>query len=202
MLPVSHCETQKVDGIVFEVFKGGQLKGHAVCEVKEPVSMLNNQPVEGGLSDLRMGSTSRDFTCTTCNMPHPDCPGHFGYIELAEPFFNIGLFDVTLQALRCVCKSCGSLLQDPRKIANWDEIEPLKGRARLSAVVKLCGNRQKCGGGGGDEGELIDQMDGDVNLGRGCRQAQPKIRKPQGCYPKLVLEATDPESNQTTRWIR
>ena len=197
MLPVSHCETQQVDSIIFEVFKSSQVKEHATCAITDPVTTVNNQPVPNGLSDLRMGSTDRKFTCETCNMPHPDCPGHFGYIELAEPFFNIGLFDVTMQALRCVCKSCGMLLEDPTKSTQWDEIRGLAGRQRLSAIVKLC-NKTKCGVTSPQADGEDNEASADVNMGRGCGQEQPKVRKPTGFYPTLVFEAT--EGGQVTRW--
>jgi DNA-directed RNA polymerase II subunit RPB1 len=204
MLPVSHCETERVKSIVFEVFKGRQVKEHASCQVTEPISFVNGQPAPNGLSDLRMGSTDRRFACQTCNMAHPDCPGHFGYVQLAEPMFNIGLFDITLQALRCVCKSCGALLcskeiMGPDGPAILEDLKTLAGRQRLSAVAHMCGNRRKCGvnappagvGNGADEDDV-------AALGHGCGQEQPKLRKPQGFYPTLVIEAT--EGEQVSRW--
>ena len=122
-LPVSHCETETICGIQFGVFKASQLKQFGVCHVTSSISYtLTGEPKPNGLADRRMGSTEPRVACETCAMEHPDCPGHFGFTELSEPLFNIGLFDITYSALSCICQTCGSLLA------------PVEERGRLRAA--------------------------------------------------------------------
>lgn len=186
MLPVSQCETEKVAAIQFEIFKAKQIKLVAACCISEPVGYLNDKPVRNGLADLRMGTTDFQFKCETCNMGHPDCPGHFGYCDLAEPVFNIGLYDVTLQALRCVCKSCGALLGGAEDGTAWEEAQQETGLNRLRALNHLVGTRKVC------KERNIEGHE------KGCGQNQPRLMKPKGLYPRLVIECV--ENENVTRW--
>ena len=63
-----------------------------------------------GVNDLRMGSTTHQLRCQTCECSYQDCPGHFGHITLVKPVFEVGMLDKTLAVLRCVCFNCGRLL--------------------------------------------------------------------------------------------
>lgn len=153
-LPVSHCETESIVGIQFGVFKAEQLKKFGVCHVTSSVSYtLTGEPKPNGLADRRMGSTELRVPCETCSMESPECPGHFGYTELSEPVFNIGLFDVTYSALSAVCQNCGSLLMDDSLRAAVLELETgvdklrfCKARKQMvckSAIAgKACGHEQ------------------------------------------------------------
>ena len=51
-------------------------------------------------------------TCHTCQMEYPECPGHFGHLELAVPVYHIGFLDIINKILRCVCYNCSRLLVD------------------------------------------------------------------------------------------
>ena len=184
-LPPSKCEQQRVNEVQFEVFKERQVKDYAVCLVDQLKTYENGIPVEGGINDLRMGTTDFDQTCQTCKMSRPFCPGHFGYMELAEPMFSLGLFDVVLQAMKCVCKTCGELLTDPNS-AEVRLIPYKSGPNRLREMVRLCGNKRKCGwkDAAGNE--------------HGCGGEQAKIGRFIGNYPGLVIKATVGE--QDVKW--
>jgi DNA-directed RNA polymerase II subunit RPB1 len=186
-LPPSKCELKRVNEVQFEVFKERQVKDYAVCLIDQLKTYENGVAVEGGINDLRMGTTDFDQICQTCKMSRPHCPGHFGYIELAEPMFSLGMFDVVLQALKCVCKTCGGLLVDPNS-ADVKAIHSMckSGPNRLREMVRVCGNRRKCG------------WKDSNNVERGCGAEQPKIGRFQGNYPGLVIKATVGE--QDVRW--
>lgn len=41
-----------------------------------------------------------------------ECPGHFGYIDLARPVFHAGFMIKVKKILECICFSCGKLKVD------------------------------------------------------------------------------------------
>ena len=42
--------------------------------------------------------------CETCGAKLSDCPGHFGYLVLAVPVFNVGYLSTVVDILKCICK--------------------------------------------------------------------------------------------------
>ena len=63
-----------------------------------------------GLFDPRMGITDKhNGSCPTCGNYNDICPGHFGKIELALPFFNINNIDYVRKLLKCVFFRCSNL---------------------------------------------------------------------------------------------
>nr|XP_023916653.1 DNA-directed RNA polymerase III subunit 1-like [Quercus suber] len=60
-------------------------------------------PIEGGLLDPRMGP-NKEGTCATCHGKFDSCPGHFGYIKLALPVYNVAYRDNIMNILKCICK--------------------------------------------------------------------------------------------------
>lgn len=186
-LPPSHMPLCKVQEVQFEVFKERQIKAYAVCSIDKPKSYEGGEPVRGGINDLRMGTTDFDHKCETCGLPHPDCPGHFGYVELAEPLFNIGLFDVLLLVLKCVCKSCGALLVNTKDPGVLSACGHLSGLLRLRMAAKLSG--RKC---------RVEEKfeDGEMTEAAGCGETQPAIGRFLGIYPGLQVRATDKDLDQ------
>jgi DNA-directed RNA polymerase I subunit RPA1 len=71
----------------------------------------------GGLYDPRLGTTDRTVPCTTCALPHADCPGHFAHIELAVPVYHPILFMDIVQFLRYKCVNCHKFQAPPRLLA-------------------------------------------------------------------------------------
>lgn len=170
----------------FEIFKEKQIKDYAVCLVDKAKSYEGGVPVRGGINDLRMGSTDFDHKCETCGLQHPECPGHFGYAELAEPLFNNGVFDTVLLVLKTVCKSCGSLLVDREDTSIVKSIAHLTGVVRLRAIAKVSGKKCKL---------REDGADGKPET-RGCDEIQPSIGRFLGIYPGLQVKATENDQDQ------
>ena len=50
------------------------------------------------------GIPNKREKCSTCHGEFSDCPGHFGYLKLALPVFNVGFFNCILDVLKCICK--------------------------------------------------------------------------------------------------
>merc|ERR1719420_1417562 len=82
----------------------------SVAEITTSVMYEGGGSKEGGLLDLRLGTTNRGDRCLTCGGNRESCPGHFGHIELARPMYHIGFLPITLRVLRCVCYHCSALL--------------------------------------------------------------------------------------------
>lgn len=70
------------------------------------------KPIEGGLLDPRMGPANKSLSspCATCHADFNDCPGHYGYMPLALPVYNIGYLGTILDILKCICKCCARIL--------------------------------------------------------------------------------------------
>ena len=110
----SNAEEKKIKSIQFGLLSPSAIKEMAVCEITQTRSFDDKgTPIDGGINDLRMGSTDKAFKCKTCHCQNnDDCPGHFGYIKLAEPVFHIGFIADCLKILKCVCYHCHQILID------------------------------------------------------------------------------------------
>ncbi|XP_010483650.1 PREDICTED: DNA-directed RNA polymerase III subunit 1 [Camelina sativa] len=104
----------------------------------------NGKPHEGGLLDPRMGPPTKRSICATCEGNFQNCPGHYGYLKLDLPVYNIGYFNFILDILKCICKRCSNMLLDEklyedhlRKMRS-PKMEPLKKTELAKAVVKKC----------------------------------------------------------------
>lgn len=85
----------------------------SVAEIKYGTMKEGGIPKEGGLLDLRLGTSERGTRCHTCGGDSEFCVGHFGHIELVKPVYHIGFIPFVLKVLRCVCSECSSLLLSP-----------------------------------------------------------------------------------------
>mmetsp|Transcript_29477 Transcript_29477/g.44737 ORF Transcript_29477/g.44737 Transcript_29477/m.44737 type:complete len:286 (-) Transcript_29477:3384-4241(-) len=67
-------------------------------------------PTRGGPLDHRLGVGNKDGVCETCGKGYVECPGHFGFVNLALPVFHIGYFKHVINILQSICKDCSRLL--------------------------------------------------------------------------------------------
>jgi DNA-directed RNA polymerase beta' subunit len=67
----------------------------------------NTPDTQGTPADERLGDNKK---CKSCSMNYNDCPGHFGYIDLAMPVFNPIYMSYIVVVLKCVCLECSELL--------------------------------------------------------------------------------------------
>ena len=123
----SNAEVKRVKSIQFGLLSPEAIQNMAVCEITNPRSFEDNgTPTEGGINDLRMGTTDKKLRCATCKCNFIDCPGHFGYIHLAKPVFHVGFISECLKLLKCVCKKCSRILIDDYE--KYEEIAKIKSR--------------------------------------------------------------------------
>jgi len=128
---------KKVGKIVFGLLSPEIIKKMSVCKVVTPeLYDKEGYPVDGGLMDVRMGVIDPGLVCPTDGKKLRDCPGYFGYIELARPVIHIKYVDVILSVLRSFCRECNRILIHEEKVK-----EKKFGRKELLTFLK---NAKKC----------------------------------------------------------
>ncbi|NQV09172.1 DNA-directed RNA polymerase subunit A' [Candidatus Woesearchaeota archaeon] len=109
-------------------------------------------PVDGGLMDIRLGVIDPGLKCKTCGAKLKECPGHFGYIELARPIIHVKLSPLILDMLRSTCRECGKILIPPDKIGKYvevlNDVEKEKGieerRKKIKEIISSIKTVNKC----------------------------------------------------------
>jgi len=102
---------KKVKSIAFGIFSPKQMVDSAAAKIVTPeLYDREGYPVDGGLMDLRLGVIDPGLRCKTCGQKLKECPGHFGYIELARPVVHIKFVKQVLDLLKYSCRACGKIL--------------------------------------------------------------------------------------------
>jgi len=140
----SNAEIKRVKSIQFGLLSPEEIQEMAVCEINNPRSFDDNgYPTEGGINDLRMGTTDKKLRCKTCKCNFNDCPGHFGYIHLAKPVFHVGFITECLKLLKCVCWKCSRVLIDDYQ--KYEEIAKIKNpKTRQLKIYNICKTKKVC----------------------------------------------------------
>uniref|UniRef100_A0A0E0PAX7 DNA-directed RNA polymerase subunit n=1 Tax=Oryza rufipogon TaxID=4529 RepID=A0A0E0PAX7_ORYRU len=101
--------TRRIKSIRFSMFSGNEVRQSAEVQVwNSRIYNHEMKPVPNGLLDTRMGAANKLGECSTCHGSFAECPGHFGYLKLALPVFNVGFFNCILDVLKCICKQGSS----------------------------------------------------------------------------------------------
>jgi len=87
--------------------------------------------------DPRLGVLDNNVRCLTCGGTNKTCPGHFGFIRLAKPVYNLEYMDVVFWILKSVCPKCYSSLI-PLETAEWMGLLNKHRLERLRAFVVKC----------------------------------------------------------------
>jgi len=156
-VPVS----KKVHRIEFSIMSPKFVKEMAAAKIVTPeLYDKEGYPVDGGLMDIRLGVIDPGLRCKTCGCRLKECPGHFGFIELARPVIHIEFVKLVLDLLRCSCRQCGGILVPKQQITTHkeelDQIgETLGGNERRNKIAEIvaelrtvnkcphCGTKQK-----------------------------------------------------------
>jgi DNA-directed RNA polymerase II subunit RPB1 len=105
--------------------------------VSDSLYNTNGDPINGGVYDLRLGTTDHNHLCNTCKNGKKLCPGHRGYLELKAAVLQpIGINEIR-QWLKIICLNCGKIVADRQKL----EKVPIGKRLHdisLSGEGKLC----------------------------------------------------------------
>jgi DNA-directed RNA polymerase subunit A' len=144
---------KKVKAIVFGMLSPKLIKKMASAKIVTPeLYDKEGYPVDGGLMDIRLGVIDPGLSCKTCGSKLKECPGHFGYIELARPIIHLKYITVIYTLLRCTCKDCGRILIPGNKIGPYidqlNKLEEEEGllsrRKKINEIVTDLKTANKC----------------------------------------------------------
>jgi len=144
---------KKVESIRFGVFSPKRIMDLAAAKVVTPeLYDREGYPVDGGLMDIRLGVIDPGLRCKTCGQKLKECPGHFGYIELARPAVHIKYIRQVLDLLKSSCKFCGRVLIPEQNLKrHLDTVEQAEEEggfeARRKKIKEIIGKyklKEKC----------------------------------------------------------
>ena len=134
----------KINSLQLSLLNPEFIKKGAVCEIFNSETYESGEPKINGLFDPRMGTTDKNGICVTCECYSDICPGHFGKIELALPFFNINTIDIVKKLLKCVCIRCSNLLVDKNNPNLLMKLKGKKNNERFSIIYSESTKIKKC----------------------------------------------------------
>lgn len=115
---------KSIDGIRFSVWSPTEIRKYSVTEITAPETYDEDGiPVQGGLMDGRLGTLEPGQKCLTCGNTAARCPGHFGYIELAEPVLHIAFIDNIHKLLLSTCRSCARLKIPQEELRSFQAVK-------------------------------------------------------------------------------
>ena len=131
--------TKKVKSIQFSMLSPSTVKRISVAKVVTPeLYDREGYPVDGGLMDIRMGVIDPGLRCKTCGQRLKECPGHFGYMDLARPVLHIKYLDTIIRYLRSTCLDCGRILVESEKIKkHLDNVQKAEQEKRYKVKKNL-----------------------------------------------------------------
>ncbi|XKL62278.1 hypothetical protein PGB90_002111 [Kerria lacca] len=132
-------EAKKVDNITFTISGHHEIEKQAHINVTSKYLYTQDHlriPIQNGVLDRRMGVNQKDTTCLTCGENINNCIGHFGYIDLQFPVFQIGFFRSTLDILQTICKNplCARVLLSQNEINKYSN-DLLKCKSYLGRKI-------------------------------------------------------------------
>ncbi|XP_048139479.1 DNA-directed RNA polymerase III subunit 1 isoform X2 [Rhodamnia argentea] len=139
---------RRIKSIRFSTFSASEVGKIAEVQVYRGVYYdQKRMPLEGGLLDPRMGPANKSFRCNTCYGDFKDCPGHFGYLTLALPVYNVGFLAKILEILKSICKSCSRiLLEEESRRSELEKIRhPKRDALNKAELAKKIVNKCKPG---------------------------------------------------------
>jgi len=125
---------KKVAGISFGLLSPKQIKKMATVKIVTPeLYDKEGYPVDSGLMDTRLGVIDPGIRCKTCGEKLKECPGHFGYIELARPVLHVKYTQVVYDLLRSTCRECCRIMLPEEKCQEKIQKKELKA---LKTITK------------------------------------------------------------------
>ncbi|MDD2678522.1 MAG: DNA-directed RNA polymerase subunit A' [Candidatus Nanoarchaeia archaeon] len=151
---------EKIGSIEFRVLSPELIKRMSVVKlITSELYDADGYPIEGGLMNLRMGVIEPGLRCRTCGGRVKECPGHFGYIELARPVLHIKYLEFIYSSLRSTCSHCGKICLDEKtleklqlkmnivkkhqgELKSWDVSKEIISKAKNALACPYCGEKR------------------------------------------------------------
>jgi len=130
-----------INSVLFTFMTDEEVVKHAVvkCTVH-----ITNSTEPNSVYDPLMGPRNAQEKCQYCNEQWTNCPGHFGYIDLASPIPHPLKIKSILQYLSIFCASCYRLIITDTQIKIFG-IEHYSGIKRFERVLTVAENINTCG---------------------------------------------------------
>ena len=144
---------KKVENITFSMFSPKQITDLAAAKIVTPeLYDREGYPVDGGLMDIRLGVIDPGLRCKTCGQKLKECPGHFGYIELARPVVHVLYVRQILDLLKSACKYCNRVMipeeNSKRYITILNQLSEEEGfearRRKIKTIINKYKIKDKC----------------------------------------------------------
>lgn len=130
----------RIQNIDFKFLSPMMIKKMATVKIdKAELYDPDGYPIDGGLSDLRLGVVDPGLRCRVCGGTAGNCFGHFGYMELTKPVIHPLYGKKIYMMLKSTCRKCGSLLADKES----GKLTLSKVYKNPKAVCPECGEKQK-----------------------------------------------------------
>ena len=145
---IGRVARNKIDSIEFRMLSPETVKKMAVVKIVTPeLYDADGYPIDSSLMDLKMGVIDPGLRCRTCGEKVRECPGHFGFIDLARPVFHIRYIPQIYIFLKSTCVACGRILMQQADIETWLDrlrrLQKIKGYSIRAAVIKAVINKTK-----------------------------------------------------------
>ena len=131
-----------IENIEFCLLCPETIRGLSVVKIEHSDIYDKGVPKYNGLSDLRLGTTDRQYTCLTCKGNVIECPGHWGHLELCHPMFHPSFMKMVYRALMNVCFRCSRLLAPEEKLNK--NILCLSNKKRFKYISSICKPKSSC----------------------------------------------------------
>ena len=120
----------EITEISFHMVSPEHIKKIATIEItNSEVYDADAYPVERGVMDPHLGVIDPGMRCKTCGGKSGECLGHFGYISLSKPVYNILFIKKIKDILTLTCSESCELLFDKKNIEvprSWDDVSKMK----------------------------------------------------------------------------
>ncbi|UCC91982.1 MAG: DNA-directed RNA polymerase subunit A', partial [Candidatus Aenigmatarchaeota archaeon] len=117
----------RINSLEFGILSPNTVKSLATVRiVTSDLYDADGYPVDGGVMDPRMGVVDPGLRCRTCGGTIGDCPGHFGYVELARPVIHVLYTKQVYQLLKSTCSKCSRIIHKNPKSLDQVSRNPAK----------------------------------------------------------------------------
>jgi len=170
-------------------------------ELREMAAVAVYDDADSGLNSVnssRMGVTTYNGLCGTCNQASMRCRGHYGYIPLSRMINHPHYVSQIIHVLSSVCNSCARLKLDRRAMEESGVLR-MTGPSRLRAIadkssglqcthdhtmdgVRRCDPNPIYNTSKGKDGEMITYSFAELGTGSKKGTGKPQTRTPEEAY--------------------
>eukprot|EP00122_Pirum_gemmata_P002486 Pgem_evm1s2241 len=133
---------EEINSIQFGLFSTEEILSLAVCELNN--TRMTVEP--GTVYDERMGPINNKSVCGKCEQESKYCPGHLGYIKLAEPIIHPIFIKYINLFIRLFCLFCSKFLmtKDNLTLHGVPDFKKREWRERFNMIVEVLEKQDIC----------------------------------------------------------